>query len=546
MQRSTLVGLLLCLVLLSRSCFQAMASPIPHNFQPLKDSPAGCLIVIFFLVLLLTILFILKKIYVARRRKIDPVSIFSNESAPKSTWKGGRSMTKALAEKSGFYVGLLGSPGWETKRSVSIGGRPTNILLPSESRTQSCRRFPFGSLTTTILHKLPAQCEITSTRLAPNNVLRDKAQPLNNIAVLSPEISRPPPAMVPPKHPRLCSDTKSSLPTRRLSSPLTIQDDQHGDFQSNENITLNSRSSKLVLVSGLNSLQPRTDHFNVSPVTSFSNFEDDRCFSGTRDSSAADITRPTQTFRTLMKHSRLPTDLLENSIQPSIKPLHFGKRRCTISDNSQQICTDDANDSMLETAAQNFSAVPLPSHKTPGLPKSYRQSVDLSGNSVWLKPRCSTPTRRTRNSPIIRPSPLRTMSLPSDYDFDHTRKFNVNDCNTLSKIQSEPNLEPPLEPPPLSHLPKRSKMVFQADGPDIILDLIRELAQETSAWDASLFVDENFKALMNQSATHLNSQSKVQIVPEKRSKYRQKQRRTTLQDIPESDGTKYNHFFSRS
>ena len=110
------------------------------------------------------------------------------------------------------------------------------------------------------------------------------------------------------------------------------------------------------------------------------------------------------------------------------------------------------------------------------------------------------------------------MSLPSDYD---------------------PSLESS-SPTHSSPIPKRAKTVLQADDPDIILDLIRELARETSAWDASLFVDENFKALMHQSSTHPSCELKVRIAPKKRPKYRLRQRRTTLQDIPESDGTKCN------
>lgn len=228
--------------------------------------------------------------------------------------------------------------------------------------------------------------------------------------------------------------------------------------------------------------------------------------------------------------------------------MFFDTQKCarTMSEISQQIDGDDANDSILETAAQDFSVVSLPmaSHKIPDSSESCRQSVGLSSNSSGrLKLQCSTPTRRTRNSPIIGPSPLRTMSLPSDYNPEHTRKSNFNSCNTLSKIQSKITFEPSLKSSPRTHfspIPKRGKTVLQADDPDIILDLIRELARETRAWDASLFVDKNFKALMDQSVTHPNCKLKVQTAPEKRSKYRPRQRRTTLQDIPESDGTKCN------
>ena len=476
MQRSTPVALSLCLVLLSQTCFQARASPTPRNLQPLKDSPAGCLTVIFFLALSLTILFIFKKIYVARRRKMDPVSIFSDEfSALNSNQNGGKSMTKAIAKKSGFYVGLLGSPNWETTRSVFIGGGPRHISLPPESHTPSYRRISFESSTT--LHKVPAKCEIISNCPVPSNALEDKPQLLN---FSSSEISRPPPAMVPPKRSSLCFDTKSSLPTRRLSSLFITQ--HHSDFQSNENITFNSGPRKLVSVSGPNLLQSRIDHFNLSRVSVFQDFD--------------------------VRYISIPR-----------------RRARTMSKISQQINNDDANDSILETAAQDFSVVspPKTSHKIPDSPKSCRQSVDLSSSSVRLKPQCSTPTRRTRNSPIIGPSPLRTMSLPSDYD-------------------PSPESSPPTHSSPI---PKRAKTVLQVDDPDIILDLIRELARETSAWDASLFVDENFKALMDQSSTHPNCKLKVQIAPGKRSKYCLRQRRMTLQAIPESDGTKCNSIRSQ-
>jgi hypothetical protein len=185
-------------------------------------------------------------------------------------------MTKVIAKKSGFYVGLLGSPGWETTRSVFIGGGSGHISLPPESHTPLAiyRRIPFASTTTTTtLHNVPSKCEIPSTRPTPSNALGDKPQLLN---ILSPEISRPPPAMVPPKHSSLCLDTRFSLSTRCLSSPLITQ---RSDFQSNENITFNSGPRKLVLISGPSLLQPRTDHLNVSRVSVFPDFKDVRCFS---------------------------------------------------------------------------------------------------------------------------------------------------------------------------------------------------------------------------------------------------------------------------
>lgn len=528
MQRSTWVASPLCLVLLSQTYCQARASPIPRHFHPLKDSLSGSLTVIFCLALSLTILFIFKKIYVARRRKIDSVSIFSDEfSAQSSSRKGGKSMIKAVAKKSGFYVGFLGSPGWETKHSVFVGGGPRHISFLPKS--------PSPSSSTTILHKVPlTQCEISSTRPAlSNHVLGNKLRSLN----LSPELSLPPSAMIASKHRSPCFDTKPLLRTG-LSSPLIAQDDQHRDFQSNENITIDSGSRKMV--SGLKSLQSRTGHLKVS---SFPNLKDERCLSSTYNSSVADIAPPSQTFQNSMQHTRLRTDLLENGIQQSIiKPLYFGlipkKHAHTMSGNSQQMYSEDASDLV---ASQDFLAVSpwKASDKILDSPKFRRLSVDLSSNSIRLKPRCSTPTKRTRNSPIIGPSPLRTMSLPLDYGLEHARQFNDDSC-----IQSEARFKQSIEfPPPSGHStsPKRSKVTFQADDPDIIFDLIRELAEETSAWDASLFVDKNFKALMDQSKIHPSYKFKIQAAQERRSKQRQKRLTACfipLEDIPESDGAK--------
>lgn len=424
------------------------------------------------------------------------------------------------AKKSGFYVGLLGSPDWETKRSLFIGGGPGCISFPPKSRTPSRHRVS----TSILRHKVPARCEITSARPVPNNTSgHNELHPLH-IVVSSPEISRPLPAVVPSKHPGPFSDIEPSFCTGRSSSLLMTRDNQSGDFQSNEDITLNAGSGNLVLSSSLNS-------------------EYERHFSGTYDPDTADIVLPTQAFRTLTKHAPLCADLLENSIQQStIKALHFDPipkmRARAISENPHQLYSHDL------TAALATSPLMVPDS-----PKSCRQ-FDPSSNSVRLKPRYSSPTKRTRTSPIIGPSPLRTMSLPSDYGLQHTEKLNVNNHSMLSKIRLEDQFEPSLDfSPSSSHLPsipKRSKMVLQADNPDIILDLIRELAQETSAWDASLFLDENFKTMIDQSKIYPSCKPKPQIAQEKRtrSKHSRKQRYMTpfipLQDIPEFDGVKCN------
>jgi len=75
-----------------------------------------------------------------------------------------------------------------------------------------------------------------------------------------------------------------------LSFPLITQDDQHGDFRSNENIYTFFKAQELVLVS----IHCRhEDQSDVSSVSSFADLKDERRLSGTY---AADIALPTQTF----------------------------------------------------------------------------------------------------------------------------------------------------------------------------------------------------------------------------------------------------------
>ncbi|KAJ3510986.1 hypothetical protein NLJ89_g4357 [Agrocybe chaxingu] len=151
-----------------------------------------------------------------------------------------------------------------------------------------------------------------------------------------------------------------------------------------------------------------------------------------------------------------------------------------------------------------------------------------------------TPNNRNSRSPKIGPSPLRTMFLPSDYE-THTRQpFRQitiqNQPN--ARDNNHPSQEEPGEPHPYMQrsLATNSLRSGATDGSDKLLDLMEELVQEASAWDDSLFFDDDFKALIRQ--TKVSSVEKHRKPIRKVSARTKKllPRFTILEDIPEVDG----------
>ncbi|KAF9457012.1 hypothetical protein BDZ94DRAFT_1326575 [Collybia nuda] len=141
----------------------------------------------------------------------------------------------------------------------------------------------------------------------------------------------------------------------------------------------------------------------------------------------------------------------------------------------------------------------------------------------------NTPPLRARRSPVIGPSPLRSMILPDPSDSDTTIQV-IPTGNEVTKASpfDQPSSHASLSMnSPLMGLfivpedkvdssirviavadeewknqgcrgTRRSAQVEDED-PNIILQIIRELVEETNDWDASLFVDENFKTMIKGS-----------------------------------------------
>ncbi|KAK2466236.1 hypothetical protein APHAL10511_001878 [Amanita phalloides] len=121
------------------------------------------------------------------------------------------------------------------------------------------------------------------------------------------------------------------------------------------------------------------------------------------------------------------------------------------------------------------------------------QFPPLSPVAVFkLRPRQKLSTVRTRRSPPLGPSPLRTMILPENSEAD----ISITACRAKPSTMS-------CNQDILNPVPEDEAATFDTAGPtnveDGILGLIRELVEEVNDWDDSLFMDEDFKSMIENS-----------------------------------------------
>lgn len=142
---------------------------------------------------------------------------------------------------------------------------------------------------------------------------------------------------------------------------------------------------------------------------------------------------------------------------------------------------------------------------------------------------------RNYHSPEIGLSPLRPVVLPP-VSCPHP-------CRPISYHSHQPN--PPTHPLESSVLDPNNTQFSSTQTPnwkkntetDSLLDLMAELAQETSAWDPDVFMEEKFKNLIAQSRPQTVLKATLRGHNWKSSRHRKvHQVFTTLEDIPEVDG----------
>lgn len=450
--------------------------PVPPN--PIRSKvELPLLVVLFSFVSLLFVLFFTKWLYIIRRRQAKRAG--GSRTTLRSGWydnfstsssRFGKLFMGSGDVKSGFLIGLLGSPSWETRCSaVTVDDRSplrdprSSLSQGSKSCSSSCgfTRSPIPEESTTLvpppavtINRSPLLSDIEYMRLLNGRIFATDVTPLVNSG---PTNSCTNDAYRPcvPKAPRL----SSSVSTRG-----TIQ-------------LVGQNEPKLAIDNPL--------HVTPSPT-------------------------PKPTKDASMDTSASTEQETQKPLESFFVALSFPKLI-----------------PRFETTSTNEYSFPFRSRATP-------------------------PSKRFRSlpcSPKIGPTPLRTLILPPDCYPDSFR--------TLSNNRHDNRVRPPahraMDTHPAvnlvldranhaqlssAHLPDLKK----GTEADSLLDLMSELAQETSAWDPTVFMDENFKKLIARENSKPQAALKEHTVRSRRLSWRSSRHRkyqhafTTLEDIPEVDG----------
>ncbi|KAH8830521.1 hypothetical protein DL96DRAFT_1553964 [Flagelloscypha sp. PMI_526] len=146
--------------------------------------------------------------------------------------------------------------------------------------------------------------------------------------------------------------------------------------------------------------------------------------------------------------------------------------------------------------------------------------------ALHSKPRARQLRLKAASSPSIGPSPLRNVVTPAE----------VSD-SVMAKQTSLGNpgynhigLGFPSSPPHRRHVP-RSSTPLREDGDDdadILMEVLRELVEEATAWDPSMSMNKNFKALIHNSTVSSSEESKTSSTDSSNSSSQSPSINTTL------------------
>jgi hypothetical protein len=173
--------------------------------------------------------------------------------------------------------------------------------------------------------------------------------------------------------------------------------------------------------------------------------------------------------------------------------------------------------------------------RNPLTPVSSSTNVDPSivplnsVHSVNVRQKARSRSLRVRRSPPIGPSPLRTMFLPDHFDTSPSSHNNAIDSEckdyakgfgptyygrhsygfpspAVTKTSPANHLGTSQDRSPGRHTKAAATKTYD-EGPNTLISIIRELVEETSEWDASLFMDDNFKSLIQNSGLLLSGKT---------------------------------------
>ncbi len=129
-----------------------------------------------------------------------------------------------------------------------------------------------------------------------------------------------------------------------------------------------------------------------------------------------------------------------------------------------------------------------------------------------LRPRYRLLSVRAKRSPPLGPSPLRTMILPESSDSDLSPRTSREDPSMMTLCEPNTDVET-LASAKKRIMGSQSPRTIEDNDTDAVLGLIRELAEEVNDWDDSLFMDKNFKSMIDNSQDILLEKDRGQSTP---------------------------------
>ncbi|KAJ3802770.1 hypothetical protein GGU11DRAFT_740353 [Lentinula aff. detonsa] len=495
-----------------------------------SSSSATTFVVLLALALSVTVLVVTKFLYMRYRRthiayNFSDCSLQTSQQSATSFFYNSEKLAKP--SKTAFLVGFFGSPSWETSVKTLYDGPSIycNQLQFQSRRSQNngrrTSRFSiseFGGLGRSVRYS-----DTTDSRAFSNTL----------VATSHPS---PPSYASLPVYP---ADARINSSSRRHSLPVTRQvDSEHTNDRRSRHSSLKSsrsRRSDLLPTPGLrlvNLVNNNTDA--LSHQTSFLDFElfspnPSSMRSRSRSKSNRTCVPPLPPLPASVLLSPLP-DLPELSISAEGRS-HISSPYA-LSSKIKSNSPSEANLSpVLPDSDQATTMTRRPSQNSTTFPR------------IKAQPNRS-PSVRSRKSPIVGPSPLRIVTLPEgsvanmnkDTDKDHlptipslasttgstsapttqveeSKKhqnyfdlgigypsswglgLGLEDDRT-SQIQSEVRSASRQR---LSQATSIHSPLPSSPNMDAMLGIIQELVEETSQWDDSLFMEDSFKALIENS-----------------------------------------------
>jgi len=467
--------------------------PVPPN--PIKSRvELPLLVLLLSFVFLLFVLFFTKWLYIIRRRQARRAG--GSRTTLRSGWydnfstsssRFGKLFMGSSDVKSGFLIGLLGSPSWETRYSGVIVDDRSPLRDPRASLSQGSK-----------------SCSSNCCGSGRSPVPGEGITLINNTGSLSP----PPPAVTLNRSPLLSDIEYMRLLNGRISATFP---------------------SDIPLVNS--SLTNPCTKDVCRP-----------CVPKAPRSSSSVSTRGTIEAKISHLVGQNEPNIATNN-PPSVTPFTTpNQTKDAPSDTSEFLRTQPSS---TERETQRPLESFLVALSFPNLvPRFESTNTNKYSSSRAISPTNHSLALTSYRSPKIGPSPLRTMILPPDCYPDSFRTFSNNRHDNRVRPRAHGATDPAVKLvlDHAKHVRLSSTHSPEGTEADSLLDLMSELAQETSVWDPTVFMDENFKKLIARENSEPQAALKEHTVRSRSLSWRSSRHRkfhhafTTLEDIPEVDG----------